>query len=110
MLVSNMVSNKTGHAIPNQHIIEGIHGNYNYELFQSYASPIALKYLGITAIFENWDYSKTTGKYRNQFLNDTKAETQKKIDSGEYLYAGSKHVEWALDKIDRLIDQSMNEA
>ena len=31
-----------------------------------------------------WDYSKTTGKYRNQFLGETKAETEKKIKSGEY--------------------------
>ncbi|KKM03661.1 hypothetical protein LCGC14_1772170 [marine sediment metagenome] len=32
-----------------------------------------------------WDYSKTTGKYRNIFLGENKAETQKKIDSGEYI-------------------------
>ena len=32
-----------------------------------------------------WDYSVTTGKYRNQFLDENKAETQKKIDSGEYV-------------------------
>ena len=29
-----------------------------------------------------WDYSNT---YRNQFLGESKAETQKKIDSGEYI-------------------------
>ncbi|KKN75879.1 hypothetical protein LCGC14_0375870 [marine sediment metagenome] len=34
---------------------------------------------------EMWDYSTTTGRYRNQFLGETKAETQKKIDSGEYI-------------------------
>ena len=32
-----------------------------------------------------WDYSKTTGKYRNLFLGETKKETQGKIDSGEYI-------------------------
>lgn len=32
-----------------------------------------------------WDYSRTTGTYRNIFLGETKAETQKKIDSGEYI-------------------------
>jgi hypothetical protein len=32
-----------------------------------------------------WDYSTTTGKYRNQFLGETKKETQAKIDSGEYI-------------------------
>ena len=31
-----------------------------------------------------WDYSTTTGKYRNQFLGETKKETEKKIESGEY--------------------------
>ena len=34
---------------------------------------------------DKWDYSKTTGKYRNQFLGETKKETQAKIDSGEYI-------------------------
>ena len=32
-----------------------------------------------------WDYSVTTGKYRNIFLGEKKAETQAKIDSGEYI-------------------------
>ncbi len=31
-----------------------------------------------------WDYSATTGKHRNAFLGETKAETQAKINSGEY--------------------------
>jgi len=31
-----------------------------------------------------WDYSVTTGKYRNIFLNETKKETEKKIANGTY--------------------------
>ncbi len=31
-----------------------------------------------------WNYSKTTSKYRNQFLGETTKETQAKINSGEY--------------------------
>ena len=31
-----------------------------------------------------WDYSVTTGKYRNIFLNETKKETEKKIKDGVY--------------------------
>ena len=31
-----------------------------------------------------WNYSVTTSKYRNQFLNETTKETQAKINSGEY--------------------------
>ena len=32
-----------------------------------------------------WDYSTTTGKYRNIFLNENKSLTQKKINSNVYL-------------------------
>ena len=32
-----------------------------------------------------WDCSKTTGKYRNIFLGESKRDTMKKIKSGEYL-------------------------
>ena len=40
---------------------------------------------GKTVLDQNsWDYSVTTGKYRNQFLNETKKETEAKIKSGEY--------------------------
>lgn len=31
-----------------------------------------------------WNYSKTTGVYRNIFLGETKKETENKIKSGEY--------------------------
>ncbi len=31
-----------------------------------------------------WDYSKTTGKYRNKFLGEDKTITQKKINNGIY--------------------------
>jgi hypothetical protein len=55
--------------------------------FQSYSTIIAFKPYGEGKIKLNktaWDYSRTTGKYRNQFLRETKAETEKKIKSGEY--------------------------
>ena len=55
-------------------------------MFQSYDSNIVLRqYDGkIFLDAEKWDYSTTTGKYRNLFLNETKKETEKKIKSGEY--------------------------
>jgi len=31
-----------------------------------------------------WNYSKTTSKYRSQFLNESTKETKAKIESGEY--------------------------
>ena len=82
--VRNMVSDR-GNDIANQFIIEGD----DWTIFQSYRSVIAKKmYDGSNKIFidENyWDYSSTTGRYRNKFLGETKKETQAKIDSGEYI-------------------------
>lgn len=54
--------------------------------FQSYATMIAFRPYGgkIQLDREFWDFSKTTGKYRNLFLHETKAETEKKIKAGEY--------------------------
>lgn len=64
----------------------------NGRLFQSYNSVIAIKMdNGKTYLTNHWDYSNTTGKYRNQFLGETKKDTQAKIDSGEYeLVNGTK--------------------
>jgi len=94
MKVTNMTSSK-GNPIANQFIIT----NRDVEYFQSYNSIIALKERVthrnngnefcseiVIKLDENyWDYSTTTGKYRNQFLGETKKETQAKIDSGEYV-------------------------
>ena len=54
--------------------------------FQSYSSIIAFRPFSgkVKLDTDKWDYSKTTGKYRNQFLNETKKETEAKIKSGEY--------------------------
>jgi hypothetical protein len=38
----------------------------------------------VTLDSRKWDYSVTTSKHRNAFLNETKKETEKKIKSGEY--------------------------
>lgn len=67
----------------NQFIIYGEDGIY----FQSYNSIIVFRpFKGKVQLDEYyWDYSKTTGKYRNLFLGETKKEIQEKIDSGEYI-------------------------
>lgn len=68
----------------NQMFITSDNGDY---FFQSHSSIIAVKRNDGKIELDRrfWDYSKTTGKYRNLFLNETKKETQQKIDSGEYL-------------------------
>ena len=54
-------------------------------VFQSYDSIICKIENGQTYLDKKfWDYSKTTGKYRNIFLGEGKKETTKKINSGEY--------------------------
>jgi len=56
--------------------------------FQSYNSIIAFKPNDKRRIqLDNyyWNYSRTTSKYRNQFLNEYIADTRAKIESKEYL-------------------------
>lgn len=79
--VENMVSSK-GNTIANQFLIYTEKGVY----FQSYDSVIAFKpYTGkIQLDSEFWDYSQTTGKYRNMFLREDKATTESKIANGTY--------------------------
>ena len=91
MQVQNMTSNK-GNKIANQFMV---YDDNNNKYFQSYNSvivkisnfvknenglPLSTVYLDKTF----WDYSVTTSKYRNIFLDETKKETQKKIDNGIY--------------------------
>jgi hypothetical protein len=70
-------------AVKNQFILKTNKGTY----FQSYDSMIAFKPLSgaIQLDATYWDYSVTTGKYRNLFLGESKKETEAKIKSGEYI-------------------------
>ena len=77
--VRNMTG-RTGRPVANQFIITTDQGQF----FQSYETVIAFydNAGGIYLDAERWDYSTTTGKYRNQFLGIDKAETEKLIKSG----------------------------
>jgi hypothetical protein len=69
-------------AVKNQFLIE----TETATIFQSYETVIAKIENGKTYLdADKWDYSQTTGKYRNQFLGETKKETEAKIKSGEYV-------------------------
>ena len=95
MKVENIESSK-GNKIANQFVITD--DNYN-QYFQSYNSMIVKKQytndfancvnddqgLKIYLDQKYWNYSNTTGKYRNIFLGETITETKKKIKSGEYI-------------------------
>jgi len=98
MKVENMRSTRSYNKIANQFVIS----DGDTRIFQSYDSIIAKMertqdkmlqgYYGVcdvqvTLDEHYWDYSVTTSKYRNQFLGESKKETQAKIDSGEYQLA-----------------------
>ena len=80
MKVENMTSAR-GNKVANQFIINSEEGCY----FQSYNS-IIVKIEGREVYLDEyyWDYSVTTGRYRNDFLGEGIAETRAKIKSGEY--------------------------
>jgi hypothetical protein len=81
--IENMIS-QHGNPVANQFKIYTENGVY----LQSYESIIAFKPYGSGSIIldaEKWDYSKTTGKYLNQFLGEFKKDTQRKIYNGTYM-------------------------
>lgn len=67
----------------------------NYQIVTNY-KEIALYSYGTLIVTENlntgqivldekfWNFSNTTAKHRIKFLNESTAETRKKIESGEY--------------------------
>lgn len=86
------MTGKKGKAVPNQFIITGNEqGGYNGEYsnrpvtyFQSYNSLIVKQFMGkIYLDRTTWNYSRTTSRYRNQFLGMTTKEIKAKIKSGE---------------------------
>mgnify|MGYP001003596539 FL=1 len=79
--IENM-TNSNGNKTPNQFIIT----TPDYVVFQSYSSIIAVQHrrtMKIVLDRQKWDYSITTGKYRNQFTGLDKKQTIKAIESGE---------------------------
>lgn len=67
MTVKNM-TNTNGRKVPNQFVIS----DGNKTTFQSYESPI-ITIDGdnkVIEIGEDWNYSRTTGRYRNKFMED----------------------------------------
>ena len=78
--VKNMFGS-SGREVPNQFVISFENGR----IYQSYKSVIVVElfrsnkyYLG-----GHWNYSRTTAKYRNLFLNKIKAEIENDIKGGQ---------------------------
>ena len=87
MKISNMTSNK-GNKIANQFIVYDDYENVYFQSYDSIIVKIGSKTMGTNKVYLDshyWNYSMTTSKYRNIFLNENKKETQKKIDQGLYI-------------------------
>lgn len=66
--------------VKNQFILTDNDGN---QYFQSYNTVIAKRSLdGTITLDRDWNYSKTTSKYRNMFTNMTTDDTLKAINNG----------------------------
>lgn len=104
--IENMTSPRTGTKVANQFVIteegHGALGNFiKRETFQSYDSIIAVRTVWPYEAVKNmggktveivldetyWNYSRTTSKYRSEFLGESTDETRRKIESGEYKLA-----------------------
>ena len=78
--VQNVYNN--GRAVPNQFLIYFEKENKSYKVFQSYSSMILKWENGkIVEIGADWDYSRTTGKYRNLLTNMNKKEFEKMLNN-----------------------------
>lgn len=80
----NNMENAKGNIVANQFIVRANDGTY----FQSYSSVIAFRSNNDGKVYldsDYWNYSITTGKYRNIFLGEDIVATRKKVASGEYV-------------------------
>jgi hypothetical protein len=78
--VENMES-RNGNKVPNQFVINA--GSTEY--FQSYNTVIVARNSEGTFLDSDaWNYSRTTSKYRSEFLGESTKETEKKIKNGTY--------------------------
>jgi hypothetical protein len=83
--VENMLSSN-GNKVPNQFEITTDEGVY----FQSYKTIIAFKpYANSPVLLDRgrWDYSVTTSRYRNKFLDCDTKTVKERLNSGVYQLA-----------------------
>ena len=82
MNVKNMTSSN-GNKVANQFIVNDL----GFKYYQNYNSVIVKIDLLTNDIYldeKYWNFSNTTSKYRNKFLNETTKQTIAKIKSNEY--------------------------
>lgn len=88
MRMSPMIGH-SGRPVVNQYVIHLPHGR----VFKSYDSLIVYKGAGGVFLGPDWDYSRTTGKYRNLFMGESINDIRRKIKSGDYKEVSEKFME-----------------
>lgn len=87
MKIYNLISKTSGNAVANQFVkTDFVFDSIKGEMFQSYDSNICFISDGGVVLLDPkyYAYSKTTIKYRNQFLGRDTKTIESKIKSGEY--------------------------
>ena len=83
MIVDNFLSSE-GNKVANQFQIK----MHDFHVFQSYKTIIAVKNMNTDQVIldrGSWDCSRTTSKYRVQFLGEVTQRTRAKINKGIYI-------------------------
>mgnify|MGYP005831040807 CR=1 FL=1 len=83
MIVDNFTSLQ-GHKVANQFEIK----MNDFRIFQSYKTIIAVKNMNTDQVIldrSSWDCSRTTSKYRTQFLGEITQRTRVKVNNGTYM-------------------------
>ena len=77
--VKNITNN--GREVPNQFLICYVENDNEYYIFQSYSHMICKWKNGkLVEVGSDWNFSKTTGKYRNKVTGMDKKQFKKMLD------------------------------
>ena len=80
----------TGNAVANQYIIND-NGRVSFQSYDSIIATIVDGEIFLDSIY--WNYSKTTSKYLNKFLNMTSREVHNAINTDSILFADLNEME-----------------
>ena len=70
-----------GRKVSNQFLIEYEESGDKYQIFQSYGSVLfKFKYWEIIEVGKDWNFSRTTAKYRNRVTRLSKKEIEKMLE------------------------------
>jgi hypothetical protein len=80
--IRQMITPK-GYYTPNQKVVT--FPGTSIRIFISYESIIVIEKDDKVYLGPDWNYSRTTDRYRNIFLDENKVETEEKLNNGTYI-------------------------